>query len=276
MRTETLHRIRANPRIFLLISFCIHLFLLSIATLLSTDLRVNRLPSFNIEISLLPHPLPVMAQEKKEKTQIKKAEELQSALPVQTEVKVTQISDPLPHPSQIDEEKMIKDLSVTKISFSSPSDTEVTLKREENQLASKEPFVKNENSPISLFHFRPKESQGTPSTQTGSSEAPIIAMKNPSSSGKEVLLVQPKYAENPKPHYPKEARKKGCQGEVVLRVEVLSNGLVGKIEVKSSSGYEVLDHSALATVKQWKFNPAREGENAVPLWVNIPIRFELQ
>ena len=107
MRTETLHRIRANPRIFLLISFCIHLFLLSIATLLPTDLRVNRLPSFNIEISLLPHPLPVMAQEKKEKTQIKKAEELQSALPVQTEVKVTQISDPLPHPSQIDEEKMI-------------------------------------------------------------------------------------------------------------------------------------------------------------------------
>ena len=276
MRTETLRRIRANPRIFLLISFCIHLFLFSIATLLSTDLRVNRLPSFNIEISLLPQPLPVMAQEKKEKPQIKKAEELPPALPAQAEVKVTQISDPLPLPSQMDEEKMTKDLSFTEMSFTSPADTEVTLKKEENQLALKEPFTKNENSPIFLSHVRPKESQGNPSTQPDSSEAPKMAMTHPSSSSREVLMVQPRYAENPKPDYPNEARKKGYQGEVVLRTEVLSNGRVGKIEVKSSSGYKILDRSALAAVKQWKFNPAKEGEQSVSSWVNIPIRFELQ
>ena len=276
MRTETLHRIRANPRIFLLISFCIHLFLLSIATLLSTDLRVNQLPPFNIEISLLPQPLPVMAQEKKERTQIKKAEELPPALPAQAEVKVTQISDLLPPPSQIDEEKMTKDLSFTEMSFTSPADTEVTLQREENQLATKEPFVKNENSPISLSYVRPKESQGNPSTQPDSSEAPKMAMTNPSSSAKEVLMVQPRYAENPKPDYPNEARKKRYQGKVVLRAEVLSNGLVGKIDVKSSSGYEVLDRSALTAVKQWKINPAKEGEQSVSSWVSIPIRFELK
>ena len=86
----------------------------------------------------------------------------------------------------------------------------------------------------------------------------------------------PRYAENPKPPYPQEARTKGYHGEVLLRVEVLSNGKVGQIEVKRSSGYEMLDHSALSTVKQWKFIPAKRGEDAVSLWVNIPIKFQLQ
>lgn len=88
--------------------------------------------------------------------------------------------------------------------------------------------------------------------------------------------AHPKYAENPKPPYPQEARSRGYHGEVLLRVEVLSNGKVGQIEVKRSSGYEMLDHSALSTVKQWKFIPAKRGEDAVSLWVNIPIKFQLQ
>jgi TonB family protein len=86
----------------------------------------------------------------------------------------------------------------------------------------------------------------------------------------------PRYAENPKPSYPREAREKGYQGEVLLRVEVLSNGRVGEIEVTRSSGHEILDRSALSTVKQWKFIPARKGEEPIPLWVNIPIKFQLQ
>ena len=85
----------------------------------------------------------------------------------------------------------------------------------------------------------------------------------------------PRYAKNPKPVYPQEAREKGYQGEVLLKVEVLSNGQVGQLEVKRSSGYEVLDQSALTTVKQWKFIPARKGEVAIPVWVNIPIKFQL-
>ena len=88
--------------------------------------------------------------------------------------------------------------------------------------------------------------------------------------------ARPKYAENPKPIYPQEAKEKGHEGEVVLRVEVLSNGRVGQIEVRRSSGYESLDRSALSTVKQWKFIPAKKGDIPIPLWVNIPIKFQLQ
>jgi TonB family protein len=89
-------------------------------------------------------------------------------------------------------------------------------------------------------------------------------------------VSHPRNAVNPKPFYPLEAREKGYEGEVLLRVEVLSNGWVGGIEVKKSSGYEVLDQSALSTVKKWKFIPARKEGVAIPVWVNIPIKFELQ
>jgi len=86
----------------------------------------------------------------------------------------------------------------------------------------------------------------------------------------------PKYGENPKPPYPQEARNKGYQGKVKLKVEVLPDGRVGEVELNESSGYEVLDQSALATVKRWRFIPARKGNVPISCWVNIPIKFELQ
>jgi TonB family protein len=88
-------------------------------------------------------------------------------------------------------------------------------------------------------------------------------------------ISSPRYAQNPRPVYPQEAREKGYQGKVLLRVEVLSNGRVGQIAVKKTSGCEALDQSALAAVKEWRFIPAQKGEVAVPVWVIIPIKFQL-
>lgn len=88
-------------------------------------------------------------------------------------------------------------------------------------------------------------------------------------------LAAPKYGENPKPFYPMEARERGYQGDVVLKVEVLPNGQAGEVEVEKSSGYELLDQSAVTTVKKWRFIPARKGGVAIPCWVNIPIKFRL-
>jgi protein TonB len=89
-------------------------------------------------------------------------------------------------------------------------------------------------------------------------------------------VSSPRYGENPKPVYPLEARQKEYQGEVLLKVEVLQNGRVGEVEVEKSSGYEVLDQSALATVKKWRFIPAKKGGVAIPCWVNIPFKFQLR
>jgi len=88
-------------------------------------------------------------------------------------------------------------------------------------------------------------------------------------------VSSPGYGENPKPVYPLEARQKGHEGKVVLTVEILPNGRVGEVQVDKSSGYETLDHSAVETVKKWKFIPAKKGGVAIPCWVNIPFKFQL-
>jgi len=46
--------------------------------------------------------------------------------------------------------------------------------------------------------------------------------------------------------------------------------------VRKSSGYEVLDRSALETVRDWRFIPARFGGIPVKSTVIIPITFKLK
>jgi len=87
--------------------------------------------------------------------------------------------------------------------------------------------------------------------------------------------TDPSFIENPKPHYPTIARRRKMEGIVLLRVEVLGDGGVGKIEVKRSSGYKILDESALGAVKNWRFLPATLEGVSVKVWASIPIRFEL-
>jgi protein TonB len=91
-----------------------------------------------------------------------------------------------------------------------------------------------------------------------------------------IPVVRPKYDRNPKPPYPRIARRRGYEGVVVLKVEILPDGGVGEILVKKSSGYPVLDRSALKTVRQWRFVPAKRGEDRIGMWAEIPIRFELE
>lgn len=84
------------------------------------------------------------------------------------------------------------------------------------------------------------------------------------------------YLNNPAPHYPGLSRRLGEQGRVLLRVFVDEQGLPARIELRTSSGHERLDHVALDAVRQWKFVPARRGDQAVSAWVLVPISFSLR
>jgi TonB family protein len=112
----------------------------------------------------------------------------------------------------------------------------------------------------------------------GSGKGTGMGKKGPGSGsgGSGPGVSSPGYVENPKPAYPFEARERGYEGEVLLKVEVLPNGRVGEVIVEKSSGYEVLDQSALATVKKWRFIPARKGKVAFACFVNIPVKFQLR
>jgi protein TonB len=85
----------------------------------------------------------------------------------------------------------------------------------------------------------------------------------------------PNYRLNPEPKYPEIARRHGYEGLVVLTVLVSDSGNVGKIEMRESSGYGVLDQSASDAVRKWTFIPAKRNGQAVSSWVVVPIRFVL-
>ncbi len=84
------------------------------------------------------------------------------------------------------------------------------------------------------------------------------------------------YLNNPRPEYPRIARRLGEHGRVTLHVFVSPAGLAEKIEIGTSSGYPRLDQAAREAVRSWKFVPARQGEQAVGAWVLVPISFVLE
>lgn len=85
----------------------------------------------------------------------------------------------------------------------------------------------------------------------------------------------PRYRSNPHPPYPYQARVRGHEGLVILTVDVREDGRVSGIKLKRSSGYAILDQSALATVRSWLFEPARRQGMAIASVVDVPIRFSL-
>ena len=121
---------------------------------------------------------------------------------------------------------------------------------------------------------RPAPQPRASSSEEARSESRQVASL-PSPTPGRITFPRPLHEKNPKPIYPPEARKKGYEGKVILRVQILPDGRVGDIEVKHSSGYEILDRSALAAVRQWSFVPAMEGERPVSFWAELPVRFKL-
>lgn len=91
----------------------------------------------------------------------------------------------------------------------------------------------------------------------------------------DIELAFPDYKINPKPRYPMLARRKGYEGTILLRVFVLESGGVGKVKLEKSSGYDILDESALKAVKEWVFIPGKKNGQPIPSWVTVPIKFQL-
>lgn len=94
--------------------------------------------------------------------------------------------------------------------------------------------------------------------------------------GDVIVYATPKYKQNPLPHYPTVARRRGYEGQTLLRVQVLRSGRVGQIEISTSSGFEILDKAALESVKGWIFVPGTQGGRTVDQWVMVPVRFSLR
>lgn len=89
-------------------------------------------------------------------------------------------------------------------------------------------------------------------------------------------IIPPKYKKNPSPPYPRIAKRRGYEGTVIIEALVTREGKVGDAKIIKSSGYQVLDVSALNAINNWLFEPGIRDGRVEDMWVRIPIRFKLR
>lgn len=132
------------------------------------------------------------------------------------------------------------------------------------------PVAKPKPAPKPVAKPQPKPAEPPPPAPVASPAAPAPpAPVTPASANAA-------YLKNPAPEYPHMAQRRGWEGTVLLRVEVLPSGRPGQIQIQKSSGRDALDAAALAAVKRWSFVPAKQGDVAQLGWVSVPIDFKLR
>ncbi|MES2536623.1 MAG: energy transducer TonB [Pseudomonadota bacterium] len=106
--------------------------------------------------------------------------------------------------------------------------------------------------------------------------APPIASAPPPPVKTGVSISASYAASNRSPRQPPISRRLGEQGTVLLRVLVKADGTAGAVDVKSSSGFPLLDEAAKSAVETWRFNPATTDGKPVAEWHLVPIVFTLK
>jgi protein TonB len=155
--------------------------------------------------------------------------------------------------------------------------------------ASSGPISQTKPTPAPVQKEAPKEKTPPPSKDKDAPAIPVPAQAPQSSaqptapsSGGEASAptadadYKAAYLQNPKPPYPPLAFRARIEGKVIVIAEVQPDGRAGQVRVLESSGNEMLDQSALSTVKQWRFTPARKDGVIVTQAVRIPITFSLK
>jgi protein TonB len=120
---------------------------------------------------------------------------------------------------------------------------------------------------------------GAPVAATAAPPAP------PAPAAQEALPAAPRiqlpdsnadYLNNRPPAYPPLSRRLGEQGKVVVRVLIDVDGSARQAELKTSSGYDRLDQTALKTVLGWTYVPGKVNGEPKAMWFNVPIHFVLE
>ena len=90
------------------------------------------------------------------------------------------------------------------------------------------------------------------------------------------LDAPPKPRRDIRPDYPKGARQRGEQGDVVLEIRVTAEGTVDDVKVATSSGFTELDEAAVKAARSAKFSPARSGHDPVASTARLKLQFKLK
>lgn len=115
-------------------------------------------------------------------------------------------------------------------------------------------------------------------------ETPVPKPVEPSPAAASAAAVAPRQARvdappcprrSIRPDYPKNARLRGEQGNVVLEFRVDATGAVESVSVVTSSGSPELDAAALRAVRQARFRPAESDGRPVASTARLTLSFRL-
>lgn len=100
--------------------------------------------------------------------------------------------------------------------------------------------------------------------------APAVAPKQAK------IDAPPKPNKTIRPDYPKGARQRGEQGDVVLEIRVNAAGFVDRVDIVSPSGFPELDEAAVRAARAARFTPAKSGGSAVASTARLMLTFKLK
>ena len=119
----------------------------------------------------------------------------------------------------------------------------------------------------------PEETRRRDETPPPEPEAPPA----PSSAPRQAKVdAPPRPVKSIRPDYPRGARLRGEQGNVVLELSVDERGAVSDVRIASSSGYPELDAAAERAARSARFNPAKSGGRAVASEARLTLTFKLK
>ena len=99
---------------------------------------------------------------------------------------------------------------------------------------------------------------------------------NKSQQNKALLIRQVKSEISHYFNYPTFARRKGWQGIVLLEFNVTHTGIINNIEIKNSSGYEILDRAAQKSLSHvQRINIAFNNNLPLNTRLQVPIAYQL-
>ncbi len=135
--------------------------------------------------------------------------------------------------------------------------------KEEVVIPAKPPVVARPTPEEEGGAARPKEEIAAGPTFTPFTVAPAITNRE------EVVRAMEK-------EYPPLLREAGIGGTVKVYFFIDETGRVQDVRVDQSSGHQALDEAALRVADIYRFTPALNRDQKVPVWVSFPITFQVR
>ena len=151
---------------------------------------------------------------------------------------------------------------------------EFTIAGELDVLPVADPALKKDTVKVGEFMSIAKSADLQSASQATAAVAQTIIPAKSYPAGRSV--VAPRIIYKSIPDYPARSVENAEQGMAVISVYILKNGRVGQAQIEQSTGFEMLDASALAAVSQWIFEPAASSSQITESWFKIPVKFQLK